>query len=73
LARRAFEVAELDRLDWVRPALDAMDAGAELPEPFTDAAAVFPLVRPAGSTLRSGPWSTPSTTRRGPSTIAGRS
>jgi hypothetical protein len=26
------------------------DAGAELPEPFTDAAAVFPLVRPAGST-----------------------
>jgi hypothetical protein len=52
LARRAFEVAELDRLDWVRPALDAMDAGAELPEPFTDAAAVFPLVRPAGSTLR---------------------
>jgi len=27
------------------------DAGAGLPEPFTDVAAVFPLVRPAGGTL----------------------
>jgi hypothetical protein len=48
LARRAFEIAELDRLKWVRPALAALDAGAPLPEPFTDLAAVFPLVRPAG-------------------------
>ena len=53
LARRAFEIAELDRLDWVRPALDAMDAGAALPEPFSEPAAVFPLVRPAGpATIR---------------------
>jgi hypothetical protein len=52
LARRAFEIAGLDRLDWVRPALDAMDAGAALPEPFTELAAVFPLVRPAGRTTR---------------------
>ncbi len=48
LARRAFEIAKLDRLDWVRPALAALDAGAPLPAPFTDPAAVFPLVRPAG-------------------------
>lgn len=48
LARRAFEIADLDRLDWVRPALAALDAGTPLPPPFTDMAAVFPLVRPAG-------------------------
>jgi len=48
LARRAFEVAKLDRLDWVRPALAALDAGTPLPAPFTDPAAVFPLVRPTG-------------------------
>lgn len=48
LARRAFEIAGLDGLDWVSPALNAMDAGAALPEPFTEPAAVFPLVRPGG-------------------------
>jgi hypothetical protein len=48
LARRAFEIAKLDRLDWVRPALAALDAGVPLPEPFTDPAAVFALVRPTG-------------------------
>jgi hypothetical protein len=48
LARRAFEIAELDRLDWVRPALAALDAGAPLPAPFTDPAAVFALVLPTG-------------------------
>jgi hypothetical protein len=48
LARRAFEIAKLDRLDWVRPALAALDAGTPLPAPFTDPAAVFPLIRPAG-------------------------
>ncbi len=35
LARRAFEIAGLDRLDWVRPALDAMDRGAEVVGRFT--------------------------------------
>jgi len=55
LARRAFEIAKLDRLDWVRPALAALDAGIPLPAPFTDPAAVFPLVRPTGrSTLQIG-------------------
>jgi len=48
LARRALEIAKLDRLDWVRPALAALDAGTPLPAPFTDPAAVFPLVRPTG-------------------------
>jgi hypothetical protein len=49
LARRAFQIAGLDQLDWVRPALDAMDRGEPLPHPFTETAAVFPLVRPAPS------------------------
>jgi hypothetical protein len=48
LARQAFELAELDRLDWVRPALEALDRGLALPEPFTDTQTVFALVRPSG-------------------------
>jgi hypothetical protein len=48
LARRAFEVAGLDGLEWARPALAAMDAGDPLPEPFSDPSAVFPLVHPPG-------------------------
>ncbi|GGQ71432.1 hypothetical protein [Couchioplanes azureus] len=44
LARRAFEIAELDRVDWARPALDALDQGLPLPEPFTDHESVFPLL-----------------------------
>jgi hypothetical protein len=51
LARRAFEIAGLDRLDWVTPALDALDRGDPLPAPFTDLAAVFPLVLPSGARL----------------------
>jgi hypothetical protein len=52
LARRAFEMAGIDRLDWVRPALAALDRGEPLPAPFTSPAAVFPLLPPgdAGGT-----------------------
>jgi hypothetical protein len=48
LARRAFEIAELAELDWVRPALAAMDRGDPLPEPFTSLSAVYPRVLPDG-------------------------
>ncbi|MDT5041942.1 MAG: hypothetical protein QOE51_2927, partial [Actinoplanes sp.] len=48
LARRAFEIAGLADLDWVHPALAAMDRGDPLPEPFTAPAAVYPLVLPDG-------------------------
>jgi hypothetical protein len=44
LARRAFEVAGMDEIGWVRPALTAMDRGEPLPEPFTSLEAVFPLL-----------------------------
>lgn len=44
LARRAFEVAGMDEIGWVRPALTAMDRGEPLPEPFTSPEAVFPLL-----------------------------
>lgn len=56
LARRAFELAELDALDWVRPALEAMDQGEPLPAPFTDHAGVQAL-------LRTGPTSTQAVAR----------
>lgn len=36
LARRACEIAVIDSADWVVPALDALEAGEPLPEPFTD-------------------------------------
>jgi hypothetical protein len=44
LVRRAFEIAELDRLAWVRPALDALDRGLPLPVPFTTPQAVSALL-----------------------------
>lgn len=44
LARRAFELAELDALDWVRPALEAVDQGEPLPAPFTNHAGVQALL-----------------------------
>lgn len=53
LARRAFEVTGVDRLDWVRPGLDALDQGAPFPAPFTEPAAIFPLVRP-GTAAQAG-------------------
>ncbi|BCY10522.1 DUF6461 domain-containing protein [Actinoplanes sp. L3-i22] len=45
LARRAFEVAGLDTLDWARPALEALDKGEPLP--FPDRRAVFRLISAA--------------------------
>lgn len=33
-ARRAFEAAGLAEVEWIAPALDALDAGEPLPEPF---------------------------------------
>lgn len=48
LARRAFEIAEIDQLDWVVPALAAMDRGDPLPAPFTDPSAVHAVLRPTG-------------------------
>lgn len=36
LARRAVERADIASLDWVTPALQALDQGAPLPPPFTD-------------------------------------
>ncbi|KUL23700.1 DUF6461 domain-containing protein [Actinoplanes awajinensis] len=45
LARRAFEMAGLDKLDWARPALDALDRGDPLP--FPDRRAVFRLISAA--------------------------
>ncbi|MFI1991859.1 DUF6461 domain-containing protein [Actinoplanes sp. NPDC020271] len=45
LARRAFEVAGLDKLDWARPALEALDRGEPLP--FPDRRAVFRLISAA--------------------------
>jgi hypothetical protein len=51
LARRAFEVAELDRVDWARAALDALDRGLALPEPFTDLESAFRRLRGSEATL----------------------
>ncbi|WIM93289.1 DUF6461 domain-containing protein [Actinoplanes oblitus] len=45
LARRAFEAAGLDKLDWARPALEALDRGDPLP--FPDRHAVFRLISAA--------------------------
>lgn len=52
LARRAFELAELDALDWVRPALAAMDRGDRLPPPFTTRREAHARARPAGTRTR---------------------
>jgi hypothetical protein len=35
-ARRAYEVAGIAGLDWVAPALEAIDSGREMPAPFDD-------------------------------------
>jgi hypothetical protein len=40
-ARRAYEVAGLADLDWVAPALAALDQGRELPPPFDDSQGVW--------------------------------
>jgi hypothetical protein len=42
-ARRAYEVAGLANLDWVAPALQALDDGRELPPPFDDQHRVFQM------------------------------
>jgi hypothetical protein len=46
LARRAFGIADLDQLDGVRPALDALDDGLPLPAPFTNPETVCAVPRP---------------------------
>lgn len=43
-ARRAFEAAGLAQVDWIAPALDALDAGEPLPEPFDDGRRAFDRV-----------------------------
>lgn len=43
-ARRAYEAAGLAGLDWVAPALQALDDGRELPLPFDDPHRVFQMV-----------------------------
>jgi broad specificity phosphatase PhoE len=43
-ARRAYEVAGFADLDWVAPALQALDDGRELPPPFDDQHRVFQMV-----------------------------
>ncbi|MGA4541343.1 hypothetical protein ACPA54_15280 [Uniformispora flossi] len=43
-ARRAFEAAGLAQVDWIAPALDALDAGEPLPEPFGDGRRAFDRV-----------------------------
>jgi len=43
-ARRACEVAGLSSLDWVRPALDALERGESLPPPFDDQRRVWDLL-----------------------------
>jgi hypothetical protein len=42
-ARRACEVAGIADLDWVAPALEALDQGQELPPPFDDRERVWPV------------------------------
>lgn len=46
LARRACERAGIDDLDWVRPALSALDRGEPLPAPFDDLTNAFRRLRP---------------------------
>jgi hypothetical protein len=54
LARRAFEIAGLDRVDWARAALDAMDRGAALP--FADEEAAFSMVHNQPSSTFTAAW-----------------
>ncbi|GAA4965738.1 hypothetical protein GCM10023205_32660 [Yinghuangia aomiensis] len=42
--RRAFEAAGLAQISWIAPALDALDAGDRLPEPFDDLRRAFDRV-----------------------------
>lgn len=44
-ARRAYEVAGIAGLDWVAPALRALDQGHQLPPPFDDPARVWQRLR----------------------------
>jgi hypothetical protein len=44
-ARRAYEVAGIDQLDWVVPALLALDQGRELPPPFDVREHVWSMLR----------------------------
>lgn len=44
-ARRAYAEAGLAGLDWVAPALDALDQGRELPPPFDDQSRVWDTLR----------------------------
>lgn len=46
LARRAFEMAGIDRLDWARDALAALDRGDTLPPPFDTPDTMFAYVSP---------------------------
>lgn len=43
-ARRALTAAALDRVDWIEPALEALEQGGELPPPFTDPREVWELL-----------------------------
>jgi hypothetical protein len=43
-ARQAYEQAGLADLDWVRPALEALDRGQPLPPPFNDTTALWDAV-----------------------------
>lgn len=40
-ARRAYTHAGLDQVDWIAPALEALDAGCPLPAPFDEPARVW--------------------------------
>ncbi|SFO11710.1 hypothetical protein [Actinomadura madurae] len=42
VARRAYDVAGLTSIDWIAPALHAMDQGRDLPPPFDDFEQVWP-------------------------------
>ncbi len=46
-ARRACSVAGLTDLDWVAPALDALEHGQPLPAPFDDRSQLFKKLFPA--------------------------
>ncbi|MGW1788075.1 hypothetical protein ACWCO0_27240 [Streptomyces tubercidicus] len=61
-ARRAYTLAGLADLDWVAPALDALDSGSPLPSPFDDWDTVWerlfsdPRVPTTTVTSINGPW-----------------
>ncbi len=67
LARRAFEVAGMDEIGWIRPALTAMDRGEPLPEPFTSPEAVSPLLWTGFNGSGPVPFDAPQRARHRPS------